>query len=500
MLKDDIDTLMKVYEEIGPILNHNEQLFNIYEGNLLPYLLEDLKRQLGEQTYAASKHRVPPINVLIRLIDKLSKIYLEQPDRQIIEGAEEDQQSFQDLLELIDINVSMSHANEFFNLFKNTFVEPYLCDGVPSIRALPSDRFFVYSNDPIEPMEPTHFVKIMGDYIIGPMKEKRTVFFAYTDDEFLIFDSKKEIRQELMDQYNNPSGINFYGTIPGVYINRSLYNLIPPPDTDTLSMTKLIPILLSDANFASMYQSFSIIYGIDVDDENLSMSPNAFWRFKSDPNRETKPQIGVIKPDADTDKILTLVQAQMSLWLETRNIKPGTIGSANAKNVSSGIAKLIDESDTSEDRQRQIPYFIKAEKELYDLIINNMHPVWSQDPEYVFKDKFNQGLEFEITFPKQTPLVNPSTIVDDEVKKLTAGISSKKLSISKIEPDMSEQQIDELLKEIAAQWIQPVIPAPNVPLPQPPQDMTTKATTTAAVVTSAGTNSPEVTKTTQSGY
>ncbi len=468
-LKDELKELAEIRKDLSGKIGHNFTLFDIFEGNLLEYVLADLKVQLSEKSYETAQSRVPAINVLKRIVDKLSKIYLIPPKREMVGGSEADNRKLSEFTDKIGLNEAGQDANEIFNLAKSVAIEPYLDKGKPCLRVLPPNQFFVVSKDPVNPMRPTHFVKIMGKTKVGA--EEREVMFAYTDTEFQIFDSAGEARPELMRKYQN-DGKNLFGAIPFVYINRSKYRLIPTQDTDTLSMTKLIPILLTDATFASMFQSFSILYGIDVDDENLTMSPNAFWRFKSKGD-DTKPEVGSIKPEADTDKILGLAKTLLALWLESKNIKPGSVGTLTTENAASGIAKMIDESDTSEDRKIQANIFAPAEEELLSLLINKMHPVWKGDKDYIHRSEtFGANLDFNSTFPEQKPVLDQTKLLDDELKKLDKGLTTKKRALKKIEPDMTDLEIDQVLTEIdeekkkeAPKEVPPQNPSPVNPTP-----------------------------------
>lgn len=473
MLKDEIKPIIETYEHLAGsggsshisdstfdynrnyynatsgLLEHNRIIFDIYEGDLLTYVLADLERQFSKESFKQVKARVAPINVLKRLVDKLSKIYLKPPVRKVIGGAEKDQMIYDWYAEEMSLNVNMAIGNEFFNLFKNCALEPYLDNGAPRIRTLPSDRFFVYSTDRTNPLRPTHFAKIMGKAQLddGPAK---TVLYVYTKDEFIIVDEKGQPLRSMMEEVGNPEGVNPYGVLPFVYINRSKHDLIPTIDSDTLAMTKLFPILLSDLNYAVMYQAFSIMYGIDLDNENLKLSPNAFWNFKSDTERETKPQVGVIKPEVDTDKVLNLIKTQLTFWLQSKSVKPGAIGNIDVENMASGISKAIDEMDTSEDRQKQIPYFQQAEKELFT-VIQAMHPVWMRDPNFQNRIAFSPALTLQVTFPEQKPLVDPSKLVDDVIKKIGSKLQSRKGAMKELYPEWSEDEIEQKLEEIDAE-------------------------------------------------
>jgi hypothetical protein len=347
------------------------------------------------------------------------------------------------------INVAMQLANEFFNLFKNCSPEPFFDDQTksPGLRVVPSDRFFVASKDAINPMRPTHYVKIMGKRSLANGRES-TIFYAFTDSEFLIFDDKGEPIPEFMSAVQSGT-TNPYGVIPNPYIVRSYDKIMPNKDTDTLAMTTLVPVLLTDVNYAIMFQCFSIIYGIDVDDENLSMNPNAFWRLKSDPTQQSsRPQVGIIKPEVDSDKVVSLVQTELSLFLQSRNIRPGAVGQLGAENFQNGISKMIDEMDTSADRKKQVPYFQELEQQLWVRTIKNLHPIWSQKDGYKYIEQFSDQAEVEIIFPEQRPDVSFSALLDDEIKMLEKKLTTRKRSLKKLNPDMEDAEIDLLITEI----------------------------------------------------
>jgi len=145
-----------------------------------------------------------------------------------------------------------------------------------------------------------------------------------------------------------------------MYVNRSPNFLLPPEDTDTMRMTVLLPVLLSDLNYAVKYQAFSILYGINVDDQNLAKSPEAFWMFKTDPGDDNKPEVGQIKPQVDITEVIQLIVTELSMWLNSRNIRPGSVSNVSAENMVSGISKLVDEMDTSDDRQKQAELYASA--------------------------------------------------------------------------------------------------------------------------------------------
>lgn len=443
-LNSERKLVAKQYEKFSYRLGHNAILFDIYEGNLLTYVLNDLAAQLSEKSFEQAKHRVAPVNLLQRVVQKLARLYSRPPMRTVEPLTAVDLVDF--YAQSFDINTVGGVANEFFNLFKSTALEPFLDANLnPRLRVVPSDRFFVFSTNPSDPMQVTHFVKTMGKQDINGVE--KTVLYVYTDQEFQILDSEGNLLEGIMNE-QQLDGSNPFGKIPFSYAVKSRHTLNPPIDTDTLCMTKLFPILLTDLNYAVMFQTFSILYGIDVDEEGLKMAPNAFWRFKTDPTTQHKPEIGMIKPEVDSDKVMQLIQAELSMWLQSKNIRPGSVGQLSSENFSSGISKMVDEMDTVEERQRQIPFFKQLEEDMWDLIINYMHPVWSRSQGFPVGIQFPSGTKVTVEFKEQLPMQDRNIVVDSLIKELDKGLTTRKVAIKKLNPEMSDDEVDDLLAEI----------------------------------------------------
>ena len=445
-----IPTLLEHIETNANKIEHNHKLFNIYEGELMPLVKQSLQQHLSPQVFEQMISRISPINVLIKIIDKLSKIYQQEPSRLVLDGNDTDVELLRFYERCFKINNTMNVSNESFNLYKNNLLHLYAHQGKPRLRSIPSDRFIVYSADPVDPLNPTHVILIQGTEQDHKNGGEKIIYHGYSDSEFLVFDSEGEVRGDMMTAMGMEDGLNPIGKMPFVYINRSKSLLVPKIDTDTLKMTVLIPVLLSDLNLAAMYQSFSIMYGINIDDENLTMAPNAFWRFKSDGTAEGNPEVGSIKPETDIDSVLKLIQSQMGFWLQSKGIRPGSIGQLDSESMASGISKLVEESDTTEDRKKQVGYYDVAEEQLWYLVTNWMHPYWINSQQIDPMPLFSPMARIETNFAQQTPLMDRKQVIDEVVAEMDAGLLSKKGAVQRLDPHLTDEDIDARLAEADA--------------------------------------------------
>jgi hypothetical protein len=435
-------------------LKHNKDLYDISEGDLFVHIDKHLQKEFKEQSYAAIRSRIAPINLLNKIVDKKSKIYQQSPVR-IIDGKNKRSKSDKELVSWyqteMGFNARMNYGNEIFNRSKSVLYEPFAAHSKPYIRAISNHLFLVWSVDSALPTKPTHVGVVYGMHKSLDSGKDVMTYRVYSDSQIMICDSEKKLRPDLMALHEIVDGNNPVEALPFVYANRSESLLIPQPDIGMYTMTVLLPVLLSDLNFAHKFSCFSIMYGIGVNQDKLRFAPNAFWEIEMDPKSEQKPEIGLIKPEADIDKGLSLIQAQLSMWLSSLSIKPGSIGTLTESNFASGISKMIDEMDTVEDRKKQVSIYIPVERQLWDLILNKMHPYWASENLIENKAAFTPDNKVITTFAEQIPLVSRGDLVTTLKNEKEAGFISRKSAMKKLNPEWTEEQIDEEIAAILAE-------------------------------------------------
>ena len=438
-LKTSLPYVLKDIRDNSKYFEHNETLFDIYEGELLPYVEKALRSQLSPQSFANMKHRLAPINILKKIIDKLSAIYQQPVTRRVLDGTDTDAQLLSWYEESFKINQVMNIGNEFFNLFKSTLIQPYLDKmNVPKLRAIPSHQFWVFSDDRIEPTKPTGVVVFMGEDKHGK------IYHAYTDDEMLIVDDKGEPKAQMMNEYCL-DGSNKIGKIPFVYVNRSMNLLHPKNDADILKLTLLASILVSDMNYISMFSAFSVLVGFNVKDEGLKFSPNALWTI-SQVDPDLKPEIQTLKNEGDIAALIEMIKFELQLWMSSKGLKASSL-SGDDQSIS-GIAKMIDNIDTTDERKKQVEFFVNCEKELWDLTMHYLHPVWRKQPGFQNNAVFAPRASVEVVFSEQVPLLQRGEVVDNLSKEMEAGFLSKRSAMKKLNPHWSDDEIDAELKMI----------------------------------------------------
>jgi hypothetical protein len=457
-LRDMVPDIVQHIRNHAEYLRYNNRLFLVHEGQLRTEIEQSLRKELdSDSAYAKAIQRVPSINLLVRIIDKLSRVYSEP----VVRTAPSDQALVQYYEREACVSEKMSSANRIYNLHKAVALEPFVQDGAPQIRVLPAHQFLVYSDDPINPLRPTVFIKFMGKDRCMPFTDRdgrkilqdevREVqkYYIYSDDEIIIIDSEGQYRSDRMEQAEL-TGVNPIGRIPFVYINRSDFRLIPVPDTDTLENTILIPKLLADLNYAVQFQSHSIIVATDLEvPADAERNPDVIWELKS--TDETKQgRMEAIKPTVDIEQVITLIKATLSIWLEARNIKAGDMGQVAPGDAASGVARIIDEADATQDRMIQCGRFADAERDLWDLL-SVVHNYWIDTKQIESGAKFGENFDLSIRFGEQKPVVSDREKMEVIALKRTNGLMTIRQAVREMYPHFTEEEVDKYVAELKAE-------------------------------------------------
>jgi hypothetical protein len=367
---------------------------------------------------------------------KLSQAYKNPPRRTVTDSS--DQEIVDDYTHSLELNKAMSEADTLLNLSRSFAIEPYVEGGEIHLRVLKPDQFMVLSNSLTNPNEANILVKFMGSV----EKEGKNLLnlWIYTKEIFMRVLSDGTV----LEQSPNP-----YGMLPFIYGKTNSFKLQPGADLDYYENTLLIPRILADLNYAVQYLSHSRIYGIDIDATKVNISPDSMTIFNSRDGQgeNTNPQINTINPSVDVDKVLSLCKYTIANILDTKGIKSSATQSLDASNLASGVSKIIDEADVHQVVEENRLILQDAEKRLWKLVgaIHNLH---------VGTDNFKQSkgltepLEVSVSFPTVKVMPDPNEQRENLKFQLEQGLTTKRRAIKKLNPDLSEDEIEQLMNEL----------------------------------------------------
>jgi hypothetical protein len=419
MDKLEIKMIQDFIRSKSSYISQAKKLYDIFAGDLTTQLKERLRLDfVSDTSYKEALSRLSVINICPKVVNKLSKVYSQT---YCLVKNERNQEELDQLMFDLQWEETRIKINKLLNLHQCVAFEPIYHELTESVfvRVLAAHQFLVYSNDSINPSRVTHFIKILD----------AETFAIYTDQEYVEIDIDGKVIQALPNEY---------GRIPFVYVTRSL-DLMPKSFQDDIEMITLLPLLLTDANYALKYQAFSIIYTMNLEANNLELAPNTVWHLQSNGSEGDKPEIGHIKPTLSIDEVIKNITIQYALWLETKNLKSQNL-TQNQSSVASisGVAKLIDDADANDDIEEQRKILNRAEEDFFELC----------------GLKFNQPYlqETIVTFIPQSRMPElPSEKVDRIIKKYDAKLSTRIDAIKEANGFITDQEAIDYIAEIDAE-------------------------------------------------
>ena len=460
-LQNLVRPILKYIEDTRDNRRYNTSLIEMFDGQLRYYVEQSLSNSMSAESFNIARNNIVVINTLRKIIEKLSKAYTEPVTREAQNPV--DQELLEYYEDSTNVNRVMLKINEFFNLNKYCAIEPYIVNGNPRLRILTADEFCVYSDSPTDPNIPTVFIKFGGSArrYEAPASDASLVkiYYLYSPDQILIVDSEGEIRADLMFQ-EGLDGLNPLGYIPFIYVYDSSRKLVPTPDSDLWPMAIDTSVALTNMNYANLFMSHSLIYGVDLDTESLSKlkaAPNKFLNLKTDPNRRQtggSGTVGAITPQINIPDTLQSIQEKIGLWLSSRGLQSqGSAPNLTAQNYASGIAKLIDESDAISLYKEQIIFFRHIEETVWT-IIRDIHGYWSDIGTIDESRRFSDGFDPIIQFQIAEPIVSEDVLVDILIKELETGLITRKGAIKRLNPEFTDREIQDYLREIRSDMME----------------------------------------------
>lgn len=464
-LKEMTAEIIQHYNEYIDYLESNRRLYYIWQGQLKKEVEDSLRKEIISNTaFNRACQRIPSINIIKKSVDKLSKVYIENPGR--IADNETDKEIMHNIAKYSDMNNIMRVANEFYNLHGMFAVEPFIEKGVQKLRVLGGHQFLPFSDDPVNPLNPTVMIKLLGNELApatAPEFDKDmekqsnddeirqvTVLALYSDDEFLIIDTDGNIRADKMRQMGINTAKNPFGRIPMVYGNRSKTELIPFPNKEGLDMSILIPKLFTDLNYAAQFMSHSIIWTKNADITNQEINPDAIVDLGERTEENGDPEMGVISPTVDIPNVLTMISSELDLYFASIGIKTQAAGALSPGNEASGVSKAMDEGDTTAERKRQLEFFTTVEAHAW-MLLDDMQDVWSnsgilEKETRRFSDNFIDS--FRVVFAEMKPLKTFKQKVEEIQLLRDQSLISKRKALHMLYPDLTDEMLDKWIEEI----------------------------------------------------
>ena len=433
--------------EMTSLKNTEYKKWLVYNGSLLPVLEERIRKEFSRsETVTELLHRIAPLNIMKKIIDKKSTVYAETPIRQAGNEDDDDNALLEKYEDATRFNIRMMEANRMMSMFKKMCCEIYVSRlGIPGLRILPPHTYYAFSSSSVSPDIPDNIWKIVS-WDQDPAKQ---LFSVWTDQQFALVTGVGEIAASRMLELNNADAVNPYGVMPFSYISNSSISIEPVPDDDLYSASIVIPIVLTDLLYGCKYQAFSLIWTVGFPGD-IPANPNSVIHVQRDAMGNA-PEVNQLSPSVDVAGVLQAVEAIVSYLLSSRGLTTTTLsGRLGVDNAASGISKAIDNADVAEDKKEQQSYFFQLETDIWQRLTQFIVPTWRRQNSLAPAYNMEFSKDFTVALQLQEPKVTMTAMEQVELskKKIDAGFTTLRRELYTMYPDFNDEEIDKLLSEI----------------------------------------------------
>ena len=445
------------------------------------FLVDQVRKEFGED--AVQEMRLVPINILKKIISMRSGVYKKPPQRIATEQKDNDLITFYE--KDLALNRKMQKANKYYNLFSNTelyvtntdngrleldIVTPYhyvflankfnreIKEGIV-FSVFPDQKDIAPEDEPNPATGRGTFSKNKGTMAestkISSDQHYATqdhVQYTFWTPEFQYITDHKGTPisniQGDVDNFVNPLGI-----IPSVTLAKDRDNeSYSTVGDDLIDIAMTLQLGWSDLLTIAKHTGFGQLLIISEEQpEKLTMGINrAVWLKASLDG--FKPEMSYLNANAPLAEYKELLIELLAMLLSSNDLNPQSVGGTFAANqATSGFHALLQNADNMESIEADKPVMASAERELWQIIATYHNWLFDQsalNDEAKAMGKFSDGFEVEIVYPDAQPLQAESEVIANVTMLMDKGLLSRTQGLKKLNPEMGDDQIDNLVKEI----------------------------------------------------
>jgi hypothetical protein len=328
--------------------------FDCYMDNLKRYVDDAIVTQFSAKTKSMMPV-VASINLVKRIIDQQSTIYLEPPERVFIGTIDDDQVTFlRWLYKDLGFDSKSLKAERIFNLQNQTHVyfrivnnrilmQPIYAHNLDVVESSDNpeeaEAYIISNFDKSDMVASDKINQIIADN--DDFKKSLERYTIWTEDYNFVFDGNGDIVGDPEDVYN-PLGI-----IPIVEVsNTKDFTYFPANGSNLINFCIDYNVALSDLMFISRLQGFAqgVISGDkEVLDKMTSVEFGAAHIIKLANSPDGNPtKMEFIQRGSDIQGSIQAIEVLLSTFLTSKGIDPKVVtGKGDALRYSSGIERLL---------------------------------------------------------------------------------------------------------------------------------------------------------------
>ena len=355
----------------------------------LNYLDTLLANQFAK--YQSMKLQKEFFNLTKLVIDELSVIYNEEPDRDTGEN-EADNELYAEIIESSQLNLVMDTVLRLTKLCKTVLIKPVWRNDKIEYDIITPNIFDVIQ-DPVDPTKAKAVIyatqrDLNNETLTGNNSTKNqdkmdvdnTIYYYWDADKHFTFtysfNEKKDIIVEITNNPDNPENINPYGVLPFVIVRDGypVDSFFIESGDDLINVNEVLNIKLTEKNYLTKMQSFSVPVRKGADSKTaLILDPSMTVDLPADDDISTGSDFRFVTPDAKVADLEADIEARLRRIAIKYHLNPdmftasGNRSSADSLQMQNYRMGLIIKRDK--------PIFRLVERELFNLtrIIFNYH-------------------------------------------------------------------------------------------------------------------------------
>ncbi len=446
------------------------------------YVINALLQQFDPATVQEMQYALTNISFTRKIIDKLARVYSNGVKRTM--PKKRDTAALEDYSRISHLNQTMKKTNRYLKLFKNTAV--YICPKPIKdkfeINVNPIAPFFYdvieYQDNPERPMcyimsnyrpsADTMYKEDAGIHSINPIRsavvkrrgdgvdeiiadsntdKPQDTFIWWTDNFHFTTDVKGNIISE-------GDGINPIGKLP--FVNFALDQdggFWALGGYDIVMGGININSLLTNINHIAITQGYGqlTMTGKNLP-KSIKVGPNHAIQIESEAGDPT-PTISYISANPPISDLMKVVEMYVALLLSTNNLSTSGFSASlsGPANFASGVALMIDKSESIEDTEDQAQLFKDNEPLIWDIISkwNELYDRSGLLVESQSKTKIpNDYSDLVIKFPESQVMVSEKEKLENLNARKDLGINTLVEIMMLDQPDLTEDMARKKLLEI----------------------------------------------------
>ena len=318
-----------------------ERALDYYNGRTKRYTKELFNRQLSNKIPIAN------INVCKRVIDRISLLYMVQPERVYSNPEATDFFSGKDF--------KLQRAERYTNLLDSVLIKPTWRDGKIEYDII-HDFEPSFGDDPMKPISFTYPLSARSEVL-----DTKPELWAYWDmDNTFIYDKNGKI----MDDPDNPDHINFYGILPFVECWREgkpeYAYLDTEPANDLVDTNHVINVAETNKNANIHFQSFGYLYanGSQIDKDTMDVGQDKISYLGVDGT------LNVVSPPNSVPALNEAVKESYIMLAQNYHLPTSF---AEGTTAESGVALRLRNQELQDSKKSDISRWKDVEYKLFDI-------------------------------------------------------------------------------------------------------------------------------------